>query len=242
MTMMTLEEYLTPDPNLRPPRECPEFMRDPLPSLASREMSLHSAISVHGYTFIDGRKVWYEAILERCCALLARLRPDVTEIAEQPPAVTYIDDAGRERQHTFDFRFTLAHGARILTAVKPSALVAKTGIDRTVELIAEQITPAIADYVLLFTEEKLSQVDLFNAEVVHMATRDVWPEDDASLAKVIRKLKGEATIGDLVERSDLGGYGYDAVIRAIDAGQLRLVEYRKLELDALVTRAAGRQG
>jgi hypothetical protein len=241
-TMMTIEEYLTPDPNLRAPRTCPEFMPDPPPSLASREMSLHSAISVHGYTFIDGRKVWYESILERCCALLARLRPDVIEVAEQPPAVTYVDDAGRERQHTFDFRFTLAHGARILTAVKPSALVAKTGIDRTVELIAEQISPAIADYVLLFTEEKLSQVDLFNAEVVHMATRDVWPEDDASLAKVIRKLRGEATIGDLVERSDLGGYGYDAVIRAIDASQLRLVEYRRLEFDALVTRAAARWG
>ncbi|ABE62884.1 conserved hypothetical protein [Nitrobacter hamburgensis X14] len=239
--MMTLEEYLTPDPNLRAPRPCPEFMPDPPPSLASREMSLHSAISVHGYTFIDGRKVWYEAILERCCALLARLRPDVIEVAEQQPAVTYVDDTGRERQHKFDFRFTLVGGARILTAVKPSALVAKTGIDRTVELIAEQISPAIADYVLLFTEKKLSQVDLFNAEVVHMATRDEWPEDDAQLAKIIRKLKGEITIGELVEDSGLGGYGYDAVIRAIDAGHIRLVEYRRLEFDALVTRAVARQ-
>ena len=49
MTMMTLEQYLTPDPNLRPPRECQEFMPEAPPSVASREMSLHSAISVHGY-------------------------------------------------------------------------------------------------------------------------------------------------------------------------------------------------
>lgn len=239
--MMTLEEYLTSDPNLRASRPCPEFMPDPPPNLASREMSLHSAISVHGYLPINGRKVWYESILERCCALLAKLRPDVTEIVDQPPPVRYIDDAGRECQHTFDFRFMLTDGARILTAVKPSALVAKTGIDRTVELVAEQISAAIADYVLLFTEKKLSQVDLFNAEVVHMATRDEWPEDDAHLAKIIRKLKGETTIGELVGTSGLGGYGYDAVIRAIDAGQLRLVEYCRLEFDALVTRAVVRR-
>ena len=103
---MTLQEYLTPDPSLREPRSCPEFMPDAPPSFTSREMSLHSAISVHGYTFIDGRKVWYESVLERCCAMLGRLRPDVAEVAEQPPAVTYVDDAGRERQHIFDFSFT----------------------------------------------------------------------------------------------------------------------------------------
>jgi hypothetical protein len=238
MTMMTLQEYLTPDPSLRGPRSCPEFMPDAPPSLTSREMSLHSAISVHGYTFIDGRKVWYESILERCCALLGRLRPDLAEVAEQPPAVTYVDDAGRQRQHTFDFRFTQIEGARWLLAVKPSALVAKSGIDRVVELVAEQISPSVADFVVLFTEKELSEVDLFNAEAVNMATRDAWPEDDAKLTSIIRKLKADITIDDLAEKSGLGGYGYDAVVRAVDAGRLRLVEYQKLELDAVVTRAA----
>jgi hypothetical protein len=163
----------------------------------------------------------------------------VAEVAEQPPAVTYVDDAGRERQHIFDFRFTQIAGTRWLLAVKPSALVAKSGIDRVVELVAEQIPPSVADFVVLFTEKKLSEVDLFNAEVVNMATRDAWPEDDAKLTNVIRKLK-TVTIDDLVEKSGLGGYGYDAVVRAVDAGRLRLVEYRKLELDAVVTRASNR--
>lgn len=217
-------------------------MPDPPPSLASREMSLHSAISVHGYTFVDGRKVWYESILERCCALLGRLRPDVVEIAEQPPAVTYVDDAGRERQHTFDFKFTVSHLGRVLVAVKPSARVAKTGIDRVIRLVAEQMPASTADCVVLFTEEKLSEVDLFNAEVVNMATRDACPEDDAALAKVLHKLRGDTTIGDLAETSGLGGYGYDAVVRAVDAGLLRLVEYQKLDFDALVTRVAKRKG
>jgi hypothetical protein len=162
----------------------------------------------------------------------------MAEVAEQPPAVTYVDDAGRERQHTFDFRFTQTAGTRSLFAVKPSALVAKSGIDRVVELVAEQISPSVADFVVLFTEKELSEVDLFNAEAVNMATRDACPEDDAKVANIIRKLKADITIDDLVEKSGLGGYGYDAVVRAVDAGRLRLVEYQKLELDAVVTRAA----
>lgn len=236
--LMTLEEYLTPDPNLRAPRPCPDFIPDPLSSLASREMTLHSAISVHGYLPIDGRIVWYESVLERCCAMLARLRPDVTEIAEQPPAVTYVDDQGVRRSHIFDFRFTTTSLGRVLMAVKPSALVAKSGVDRTVELVREQIPPSEADAVGLFTEKKLGAVDLFNAEVVNLATRDPWPEDDAVLDKILRKLKGETTIGDLAAASKLGGYGFDAVVRAIDAQKLRLVEYAKLDFDAVVSRPA----
>lgn len=242
-SLMTPAEYFTPDPNIRDARPHADFLVDPAPSLSSRpDMSLHSAISVHGYTFIDGRQVWYESVLERCCALVARLNPDVVEVAEQLPPVTFVDDAGIQRQHIFDFRFTRTSGARWLTAVKPSALVAKSGIDRTIELIAEQLPPSVADFVTLFTEKMLSAVDLFNAEAVNLATRDAWPADDAALAKVIGKLKGEATIGELVEKSDLGGYGYDAVLRAIDGRKLQLVEYRKLDFDAVVTRPVKRKG
>jgi hypothetical protein len=183
---------------------------------------------------------WYESILERCCAILARLRPDIVDIAEQPPAIAYIDDDGERQAHIFDFVFTTTTG-RVLTAVKPSALVARTGIDRIVELVAEQISPSTADAVSLFTEEMLTETDLFNAEVVNLATRDEWPEDDAVVAKVIAKLKSETTVGVLVERSRLAGYGYDAVVRAIDAGQLRLVEYGEIDFDAVVAKPVKRK-
>ncbi|WLB25259.1 hypothetical protein QIH85_25705 [Bradyrhizobium japonicum] len=235
-TMMTLEQYLTPDPNLGAQQPCLHFIPAPLPSRASREMSLHSAISVHGYLPINGRKVWYDSMLERCCALLARLRPDVTGIAEQPPGVEYVDDDGRRRTHIFDFRFDTTALGRVLMAVKPSALVAKSGVDRVVELTREQVSPSVADGVGLFTEQKLSAVDLFNADAVEMATRDPCPEDDAVLDKVLRKLKGEITIGDLAAASKLGGSSFDAIVRAVDARKLRLVEYGKLDLDAIVVR------
>jgi hypothetical protein len=94
-----------------------------------------------------------------------------------------------------------------------SALVAISGIGRLIELVAEQMSPSFADFVVLITEKELSRVDLFNAQAVNMATRDLRPEDDAAMAKVVLKMDGQASIGELVERSTLGGYGYDAVSR-----------------------------
>lgn len=237
-TLITSEEYFAPDPNIRDDRP---LLVERKPSVSSREMTLHSAVSVHGYTFIDGRITWYESMLERCAALLGRLRPDIVEVAEQPPPVWFVDDEGVRRHHTFDFKFTTTAKGRVLTAVKPSALVAKSGIDRIVDLVTEQVSPAIADEVSLFTEELLTETDLFNAEVVNLATRDEWPDDDAAVAKVIAKLKKETTIGDLVDRSRLGGYGFDAVVRAIDARKLSLVEYGPLEFDALVAKPVKRK-
>jgi hypothetical protein len=198
-------------------------------------MRIHSA-TLPLRTF-DLREVCYEGALERCCLVVGRLRPDIVKVAEQPPSVTYIDDDGRKRRHIFDFRFTTTEGKRLLAAVKPAALVAVSGINRIVELVAEQISTSVADFLVLTTEKELSRVDLFNAQVVNMATRDLCPESDAALAKVIRKMNGQASIGELVQRSALGGYGYDAVVRAVFAGQLRLVEYCNLEFDTLLTRA-----
>jgi hypothetical protein len=198
-------------------------------------MSIHSATLP--LRTVDLRQVCYQGALERCCLVVGRLRPDIVKVAEQPPAVTYIDDDGRKRRHVFDFSFTTTDGKRLLAAVKPSALIAVSGIDRIVELVAEQISPSVADFVVLITEKKLSQVDLFNAQAVNLATRALRPEDDAAMAKVVRGMNGQASIGELVERSTLGGYGYDAVVRSVFAGQFRLVEYCKLDFDTLLTRA-----
>ena len=57
-------------------------------------MSIHSA-TLPLRTF-DLRQVCYEGALERSCSVVSSLRPDILEVAEQPPAITYIDDAGRK--------------------------------------------------------------------------------------------------------------------------------------------------
>jgi hypothetical protein len=148
--------------------------------------------------------------------------------------VIYIDDDGRQRRHTFDFLVTMKDGTRGFVGVKPAALVDKTGIGRVVELAAEQILPSLADWTLLFTEQDLSPIDLANAQIVHHARRDPWPEDDAAVARLLRGLKSETTIGELATKSGLEGYAFDAVVRAIAAGKLKLVEYGMLNDDLQV--------
>jgi hypothetical protein len=88
-------------------------------------------------------KACHEGALERCCSVVCGLRPDIVEVAEQPPAISYIDDAGRHRRHIFNFRITTTKGERYLAAVKPSALVAISGIGRLIELVAEQMSPSL---------------------------------------------------------------------------------------------------
>jgi hypothetical protein len=238
--MTPYEQYFMPDQNLREPKPESDFTPDPLPSTSSRTISLHSAYSVHGWEFFDGRKVWYEAELELAFARLAKMRPGMKHIFEQPRAITYVDDTGKQHSHTFDFLLVGTSLTRWLVAVKPAGRVKETGIDRIVELAAEQIPPSVADFVVLFTDQQLSDVDLYNAEAIQQALRDPLPADDAAVAKVIRKLKGETAIGEIVDAVDLGGYGFDAVVRGVAAGKLRLVEYGKLDFETIVTRRRGK--
>jgi hypothetical protein len=232
--MTPSKQYFMPDPNLREPRPESDSLADTLPSLTSRAISLHSAYSVHGWDFFDSRKVWYEAELELIFALLAEMRPDVAGVAEQPPAVRYIDDDGVEHRHTFDFLLKMKDGTSGFVAVKPFGRVEQTGVGRVVELTAEQISPSLADWVLLFTEKDLSPTDLFNAQIIHHARRDPWPEDDAAMARLLRSIKGETTIGELTAKSGLDGYAFDAVVRAIAGGKLKLVEYGMLDDNLVV--------
>ncbi|MFK4383246.1 hypothetical protein [Bradyrhizobium sp. USDA 223] len=174
MSTATIHEtYFMPDPSLRDPRPEDDAQPEMLPSLSSRPISLHSAISVHGWDFFDGRKVWYEAELELKFALVAKMRRDVRAVEEQPPPVIFVNDQGVRQQHTFDFKLRMMDGTSGLVAVKPFALVEKTGIRRVVELTAEQIPPSLADWTLLFTDLDLSLTDLFNAKVIHPHVRNM---------------------------------------------------------------------
>jgi hypothetical protein len=120
--------------------------------------------------------------------------------------------------------------------VKPLALVEKSGIDRIVRQVAAQISPATADFVLLVTEEDLTPVDNFNAEVIHSAQKRNSPKQDAVVAGLAKKLRSETTIADLVDASGLGGSGFWAVVRAVAAGRLVLTTYRTIDYDAVVKR------
>jgi TnsA endonuclease N terminal len=220
----TLKKILGRDPSLRPPRPRRERHRLPRASRASRKIKIGDKGSVSGALIANDIKIWFESQLEYWVLLVLLARSDVIDVWEQPTPVEYVDDDGVVCTHTFDFLVTLRDGTRIAIAVKPAAKVDSTGIKRAVELIAEQMSPAFAGYVKLVTDKSFNIADRINAQLIHAVSDDNEPEDDAVVAKLVKKLRGETTVEKLVAASGLKGYGFRAVVRSIGAGHLTLTD------------------
>jgi hypothetical protein len=237
--MLTLEEYLAPNRFLRPPRPCPELWTPPAPCRGLRKISPRSKGSTRGHIVVDNVRIDFESRLEKFTALVFRARPDTTDVVEQSPRVTFVDDSGVVREHVCDLRVTRTDGFRTAVLVKPSIKVASSGIDRIRDLIAEQMPAGLADGVLLFTEKKMTRADRFNGEWIQAACTHPDPDDDAIIADLIGRMDGETRIEDLVRQSGLHGFGFRAVTRAIADGRLRLTTHCMITRNAVVVRNAG---
>ena len=234
--MMTLDEYLTPDPSLRDPLPSPELIPFAKKARASRTVTLHSKGAVRTIRRFNGFPTRPESELEDKIGLAFMARPDIKDLIDQPRPVNFYDDHGRLRSHTFDWGVVEICGTRTLTAVKYTEQVASSGIERIIDLIAEQLSPDVADYVVLVTEKKLTRTDSFNADLLYSVKSEVIPHDDAIVDALIRKLRGHTTIGELVKASGIDGSGFRAIARAIADRRLLLTTYRTIEPEAVVKR------
>lgn len=230
-----LEEYLKPNPHLRPPRPCPELWTPPEPSRGLRPIAMRSRGSSRGHIVLEDCWLDFESRLERNAALVFLARPDTAHVVEQTPRVVYRDDDGTFHEHIFDLRVTRTDGTKVAVFVKPSKLVRAT-MRRMLELIAEQMSPQVAQKILLLTEKKLSRADLYNAEFIQEARRDPDPADDAAIATLIAGMTGQVMIEELIEASGRDGYGLRAVVCAIGAGKLRLINPVMITRSAFVER------
>lgn len=137
----------------------------PAPSLASRG----GVVGKHHFTgelvadFSGARVVYFESHLEMQVLEVLRARPDVADVAEQPPRVTWRDGSGVVRHHTFDFLVTLRSGERVAVAVKPAARVISSGVRVALAEIAAQIDPAFAARIVLVTDRGIDPVEVRNA-------------------------------------------------------------------------------
>ena len=233
----TLRRYTGRDPSIRTARRGRGRNRLPRASRASRKIKIGDKGSVSGALIANNFRTWFESQLEYWILLILLARWDVVDVWEQPTPVEYVDDDGVVCHHTFDFLVTLRDGTRIAIAVKPAAKVVETRIQRTVDLIAEQMSPAFAHYAHLLTDKCFTVDDQINAQLIHAVKDDDEPEDDAVVAKLIQKLRRETTIAKLVEASGLKGYGFRAVVRAIGDGRLKLTEPCVIDDDSIVARA-----
>jgi hypothetical protein len=216
------------------------FSEPTLSTVASRLPALRSRGSCRGFAVFENRCVVFESHLELVTLYLLAMMPDVVQIIDQPSAITFVDDDQIVRRHTFDFLIVLKDGTRILVAVKPAEKVARSGIGRTIELIAGQIGPGIADRIIVITDNDFTRVDRFNAQQAFECMRFPIPEHDEAIERITGDMLGSVKIADLVEASGLGGLGFRAVIRCIARGVLAPVTPKhRITPDSYVIRRHG---
>lgn len=229
-----LVEYLKPNAFVRPPVPSDESWTPPGRSRGKRHFKFASRGSGRGAAVVDDVSVESESMLERIGQLVLRAKPDTIRIVEQSPQVVYVDAEGVERPHTFDLTVFRTDGKKIAVDFKPSRLVKRSGIRELHGLLHTQMSSRTADELLVVTEKHHSRDDRFNATLMHTMARQEFPEDDETICRLIRGMKGPAPIADLVEKSKLDGYGFNAVVRAIADGRLRLTERCRIDYPAIV--------
>lgn len=167
---------------------------------------------------------YFESKREQDVLYLLLARPDVVDVWDQPPLVSYRDATGRRRNHTFDFLITLTDGRRIAIAVKPEAIVERTGFRETLQLIRASTPLSFANEVVLITERSYTPSDARNAQKLHDFRRTPDPEAEEVIGALVQDVNGPTTIAELVQASGLGGRAFRAAFKAIYAGLLRALD------------------
>jgi hypothetical protein len=231
------KKYLTPNTAVRPPVPSGEIWTPTGASEWKRTFKLTSKGSVRGFSIIDDKRVHFESRGEYKAAMVIRARPDTVRIVEQSPQVQYVDQEGVTRLHTFDLQVFRSSGEIVAVDVVPAALVASRGIRELHALIAPQMPRRVATSLLVVTERMYTPADVYNGELMNAVRRHDCPQDDEKILKLVAGLKGPTAIGEIVRRSKLDGYGFNAVVRAIADGRLTMTERRRIDYGAIVAPA-----
>jgi len=191
---------------------------------ATRMFPARSRASARGFVLAKlrsgaaWRQLIFESHLERTCLLVVLSQPGVVDIWDQPPQITYRNQTGKRKAHTFDFLVTLDSGNRIAIAVKPGELVERNGFDREFALIRAQTAKHFADHALLVTDSSFSAAEVRNAELLHMFRQVEDAEADEAVQQVLRGMNCEMSLGQVVAATCLQGRAFRAGFKAIFDG------------------------
>ncbi len=203
--------------------------RRALASRSSRRINARARVSGRGMlacqlpSWAQTRRVVYESILEMKVLHLLLARPDIWDLWEQPERIRYFDADQNSKFTVFDFLITLRCGRKIALAVKPAAIVERTGFRQELELIRESTPLSFADDIVLVTDRSFTPADARNAERLQEFRRAPDAEADQIIEELLLGLRSETTIAELVASSGLDGRGFRAAFRAIYSGAARLL-------------------
>lgn len=212
----------------------------PSPSTGSRRPPPRGKGSTRGSLVDENsqRELVFESRLERGLAEILRVRRDVHQIFDQPPSVTYRNNQGQTRTHTFDFLVVTEDGRRQAIAVKPEAKIERSGIREILARIEAQVGARFADDYLLRTERHITRDRVFNAQLISRSRRSRDSSDIAAIQEIV-DLPGSVRIANIVGHSKLGARGFTALVCLIDDAWLEPVGTGRIDYLTSVRRVLG---
>ncbi|CAA2145120.1 hypothetical protein ASF08_17105 [Methylobacterium sp. Leaf85] len=192
----------------------------PRPSRSSRDLDQAIGGRCRGSLVgPDGRIRAFDSDSEARTTEWFLARPDVRDVIEQPPAITYRDTDGKTRSYTFDQLVEYTDGERVLVEVKAPARAASPNFQKKIRHLAAQIPPDVAARVIVVTRRDLDRVATDNARLINSARKDRVQPLDASVETYVAERSNVMTIAEIVR--DLGdGRAFRSIVRLIGRGIL----------------------
>ncbi|MFC6024537.1 MULTISPECIES: hypothetical protein [Methylobacterium] len=178
---------------------------------------MKSTASFRGHTVgLDDRIRYFESEGESNICDILSVRQDVIEIVEQPSAIRYIDQEGKESKHTFDFRVRYLGDHVDLLAYRPIEKLVDGRFESRMRLLAPQLPRSAADEVAIVTEADADKTDVFNARLKQACRRDPPSDVDGIVAEIVDGLLGVVPIAWIVGRAGTGS-AFRSVVRCVAA-------------------------
>jgi hypothetical protein len=171
--------------------------------------------------FLDGRwqAVAFESRHECLTGYILESNPNLTDLVDQFPAVTYLGIDGKVHEHTFDFTAVI-DGKEHPIACKMRESAEHSNFATTLGLIKAQNVDTLGD-ISLVHEKHFSRERAIEATHIHFIARENDDEADEVVWPIVRKLNTTATIAEVVAASGLKGRAWRSIVRAIGRGVAR---------------------
>ncbi|WP_235962728.1 TnsA endonuclease N-terminal domain-containing protein [Jannaschia marina] len=178
--------------------------------------------------------IQFESKLEQRVLFLYLARPDIWDVWEQPPSVTYRDERGAIRQHVIDFLVTLRCGRKLAVAVKPLKRAQRSAFLSELQAIRRQLAKDVADDLVLVTDRDFTKEEALNAERYLSIRRGYGPDDLSRVASVLKSKPLPGTVRGLVDLLGGGSAAYRSIYVAIYADLLWVDRTRLIDLNTAI--------
>ena len=193
------------------------------PSTASRSVPIRTkgSFRVDRVLLRENRVLSSESMVEANVAAVVETLPNVASLRDQWPCVSYVDEHGIEREHTFDFHVTLVTGRRIAICVKPFDKVQESGLLNVLRLIKQQSALGrFADEVVILTERDVENGRARNAREILRARRMRNEREVEAARAAVASVWGSVRFHDLLVGLESPAHRRNAIWCLIDEGFL----------------------